>query len=250
MKTSREYLEALAFPQPFENRHQFSKTNPEKTMARQYAHITMRIISKSSRYYLFSITMLILLLLNLYAVKALIIFGSPILFSIALFVEVILIGILIYSLVRSLATPKNIVTSLALSIWGGLATNDYIKKINKSQLPLLVWLRRRIKRDSPFGLPLTITLLIAVFFLANFLNVLIAVSSKGSLTHIDTRVLNLIPSIRTPAQTTFFRVVTTLTNIETTILLVVTMTAILWHKHQRLLAGLVLVVATGEESAT
>ncbi len=219
-------------------------------MARQYADNAMKTISKPTKYYVLSITTLILLLLNLYAVKALIIFGSPILFALALLVEVILIGILIYSLLRSLTTPENIVKSLTLSIWGGLATNNYIKKLSESNSRLLIWSRRRVKRDSPYGLALTATLLIAAFFLVNFLSVLIAVSSKGSLTHIDTRVLNLIPSIRTPLQTTFFQVATTLANTETAMLLIITMTVILWCKHQRLLAGMVVVVAAGEESVT
>ena len=210
----------------------------------------MKIIPRPTRYYVLSITTLILLLLNLYAVKALIIFGSPILFALALLVEVILIGVFIYSLLRSLASPESVVKSLALSIRDGLATNDYIKKLSKSKSPLLIWMKRRIKRNSPYGLALTLTLLIAVFFLVNFLTLLFAVSSKGSLTHVDTRVLNLIPSIRTPTQTTFFRVVTTFANVETFILLIVTMAVLLWRKHQRLLAGIVVGVAAGEESVT
>lgn len=210
----------------------------------------MKSIPKPAFYYVLSATTLILLSLNLYAVRVLIIFGSPILFALALLVEVILVGVLIYSLLRSLAAPKNIVRSLALSIWGGLATNDYIKKLSKSKSPLLIWLKRRVKRDSPYGLPLTTTLLIAVFFLVNFLSVLVTVSSKGSLTQVDTRVLNLIPSIRTPTQTSFFRVITTLANIQTALFLIATMTGILWRKHQRFLAGFVIVAMIGEESFT
>ena len=171
-------------------------------------------------------------------------------FALALLVEVILIGVVIYSLLRSLATPENIVKSLTLSIWGGLVANDYIRKLSESNSRLLIWSKRRVKRDSPYGLALTTTLLIAAFFLVNFLSVLFAVSSKGSLTHIDTRVLNLIPSIRTPSQTTFFRLVTTLANTETAMLLVITMIVVLWRKQQRLLACMVVVVTAGEEGVT
>lgn len=210
----------------------------------------MKIFTKPSRYYVLSLTTLILLILNLYSAKALIIFGSPILFSFALLIEVILISVFIYSLLRSLATPENVLKSLALSIWGGLATNDYIKQLSKSKSSILIWMKRRIKRSNPYGLALTLTLIVAVFFLANFLILLFTVSARGPLTHVDTRVLNLIPSIRTPTQTTFFRLVTTFANVETLILLIIIMVALLWRKHQRLLAGIVVFVAASEESVT
>lgn len=210
----------------------------------------MKTAIRPIKYYSISIITFILLILNVYAAKALIIFGSPVLFAAALLLEVILIGLFIYSLLRLLTVPKTIVRSLVLSIWGGLATNDYVKKIGKSKSPIVVWFRRRLKTDSPYGLPLTITLLVASFFLINFISVMLNVLSKGSFTHVDIRVLNLIPSIRTPIQTSFFRAITTLANTETAILLIVTTSAILWRKHQKLLAGLVIFVATGEESIT
>lgn len=210
----------------------------------------MKTTTKPTKYYLISIATLILLVLNLYTTKALIIFGSPILFAFALLAEVVLGCVFLYSLVRSLATPENIIKSLVVSIWGGLANNDYVKKLNKSKSPLLTWVKRRLKRNSPYGLALTITLLVAAFFLVNFLSVLITVSSKGSLTYVDTRVLNLMPSVRTPTQTAFFRVVTTLANTEAAILQMVVAAAVLWRKHQRLLAGLVIVVTGGEEVLT
>ena len=210
----------------------------------------MKTAKKSRKYYVIALVSLILLILNVYAVKALIIFGSPILFATALFIEVVLAILFLYSTIRTLLGPENIIKSLLQSIWGGLASNDYVKKLSTSKSPILAWGRSRFKRASPYGLPLTITLLIALFFLVNFLNVLISVTSKGSLTHIDVRILNLIPTIRTPVQTTFFRIITTLANTETAILLLVTIAALLWRKKQRLLAGLILFVGAGEESVT
>lgn len=210
----------------------------------------MKTIPKLTRYYVLSTATLIFLLLNLYAVKVFIIFGSPILFSLALLIEVILIGIFVYSLLRLFATQENIIKSLALSIWNGLAANDYIKKLAKSKSPFFIWMKQRIKRNSPYGLILTFTLFIAAFFLVNFLTLLFTVSSKSPLTQVDARVLNLIPSIRTPTQTTFFRVVTAFANVETLILLILMMAVLLWRKHQRLLAAIVVGVAVGEESVT
>lgn len=210
----------------------------------------MKKVLKLDKYYLMSSVTLILLVLNVYAVKALVIFGSPILFALALLLETILLGIFIYSFVRTLTTPGNIVWSLLVSIWGGLASNDYVRKLRQSKSPLFRWLRRRLKRGNPYGLPLTITLGIALFFFVNFLGVLITVTSKGSLARVDIRVLNLMPSIRTPLQTNFFRIATNLANTETAILLIVATAAILWRNKQRLLAGLVIFIAAGEEAVT
>lgn len=197
-----------------------------------------------------TVATVILLTLNLYAAKALVIFGSPMLFAVALLVEIVLLGVFLYSSIRSLTTPENILKSLALSVWGGLKTNEYVKLLSKSKSPLLMWGSRRLTKNNRYGLPLTITFFIVAFFLANFLSVLITVVSKGSLTQIDTRVLNLMPSIRTPMQTTFFRVVTTLANTQTIILLIIITVAVLWRKNQRLLVGLVIAAAAGEETIT
>ena len=97
----------------------------------------MESVSKPTKYYFTTVATVILLALNLYATKALLIFGSPMLFAIALLVEVILLGVFLYSLIRSLTTPGNILKSLAVSVWGGLTTNDYVKQLSKSKSPLL-----------------------------------------------------------------------------------------------------------------
>ena len=192
----------------------------------------------------------ILLALNLYATKAWLVLGSPMLFALAVLVELVLLGIFLYSVIRSLTTPGNIVKSLVLSAWSGLSTNDYVKQFRKSKSPLLIWARRRLKRDSPYGFSLTLTFLVVAILLFNFLGVLLTVVSKGALTQIDTRVLNLIPSIRTPLQTSFFQVVTTLANTQTTLSLLIPVAIILWRKNHHLLALLGFVVTAGEETVT
>jgi len=200
---------------------------------------------KLNRYKLFTLGWLILLILNLYAAKALEEFGSPLLFALALLVEIVLMGFFSYGLIRSLATPESILKSLLVSAGQGLATNVYIKKLGKS--PLLLWLRRRLRKDSPYGLPLTLTLLITALLLISFIGVLNSVVSRDVFTQTDTRVLNLMPSIRTPTQTTFFRFITFLANTQTAILLTLTTAAIFWRKRQKLLAALVIFVAGAEE---
>ncbi|HEY4964202.1 MAG TPA: phosphatase PAP2 family protein, partial [Candidatus Saccharimonadales bacterium] len=210
----------------------------------------MKTVSRPTKYYLTSLATVILLALNLYMTKVFVVLGSPMLFAIALLVEIVLLVVFLYNVIRALATPEKIIKSLVESAWGGLKTNDYVKQLSKSKSPLLNWGRRRFRRHNPYGLPLTITLLIAAIFLVNFINLLITVTSKGSLTQIDTRVLNLMPSIRTPIQTSLLRIVTTLANTQTAILLVAAMATLLWRKHQRLFAALVIVLAVGEEIIT
>lgn len=210
----------------------------------------MKSTSKPAKYYLMAFGAVFLLALNLYATKALIVFGSPMLFATALLVEVVLLGVLLYSLIRSLNTPSNILKSLVLSAWSGLKTNEYVKQLSKSKSPFLIWGRNRLKKNRPSGLPLTIVFLIVAFFLVNFLSLLITVVSKGPFTQIDTRVLNLMPSIRTPIQTSFFRAVTTLANTQTSVVLLIAVVTIFWRKHHRLLAGLGTIVALGAETIT
>ena len=193
---------------------------------------------------------LILLPLNFYAAKVLVIFGSPTLFGLSLLLAAILVGVFSYSFLRAMATPIKIVNSLFISAWEGLAKNEYVQRMVESRLPVLLWLKRRLARNSPYGLPLSFTLFVAFFFLINFLSVLVTVSTNGALTHVDTRILNLVPSLRTPVQTSFFQIVTALANKETAIFIVVLTALALLRNHQRFLSGLFICVAGTEEMLT
>ncbi len=210
----------------------------------------MRSVSTPKKYYFATLTTVILLALNLYATKAMLIFGSPMLFALALLIEFALLGVFLYNVTRSLATPGRVAKSLAFSAWDGLKTNVYVKKVRESRSPLLAWTSRRFQVHDKYGLLLTTTALVASFFLVNFLNLLFAVTSKGPITQIDTRVLNLMPSIRTPLQTSFFRDVTTLANFQTTLLLTVAIVIALWRKRHRVLAGIFIAVVAAEELIT
>lgn len=210
----------------------------------------MRSVSTPKKYYFAALTTVILLALNFYSTKAMLVFGSPMLFALALLVEFVLLGIFLYNLARSLTTPGRVAKSLTISAWDGLKTNVYMKQIRESKSPFLPWTSRRFQVRNWYGLLLTFTILVASYFLVNFLNLLFAVTSKGSITQIDTRVLNLMPSIRTPLQTTFFRAVTTLANFQTTILLTIALVIVLWLKRHRVLAGMFIVAVTAEELIT
>ncbi len=210
----------------------------------------MRSVSTPKKYYFAALASVILLVLNVYSTKAMLVFGSPMLFALALLVEFVLFGVFLYNLARSLTTPGRVAKSLALSAWDGLKTNVYVKEIRESKSPLLAWTSRRFQVQSKYGLLLTSTILIASFFLMNFFNLLISVTSKGSITQIDRRVLNLMPNIRTPLQTSFFRVVTTLSNFQTTLLLTIAIVIVLWRKRHRVLAGIFVAAVAAEEALT
>jgi membrane-associated phospholipid phosphatase len=210
----------------------------------------MTSVDKHSKRYLLSIATVILLVLNVYAVKVLVIFGSPLLFFTALLAEIVLLIILAFSVLRLLSTPESILRSLTFSVLKGLADNHYIKGLITSNTKLALWSKKRLKRDSPYGLPLTIVLLISVYFFVNFGGVMFNVITKGSLTHVDLRILNLMPSVRTPIQTSFFRVITTLANTETAILLMLLTAWLFWRKRQKVLAIFVIIVSAGEEAVS
>ena len=210
----------------------------------------MKAAATSARYSIFTVLAALLLALNFYVTKVFVVLGSPMLFALALLGQIVLIIFFLYNLIRALATPEKIVKSLLDSMWAGLKTNPYVKNIGESNSLPLLWAGRRLKRKSPAGLPLTITIFIAFFFFFNFLSILNAVSSSSSLTQIDRRVLNLMPNIRTPLQTTLMRIVTTLANIETIIVFLLVAVALLWFRRQRVLAVVLILLAGGEESVT
>jgi len=203
---------------------------------------------KAARYYLTAAIVLILLVLNIYVVKTLVIFGSPVLFLFAIFLEIVLLGVLLYAVIRALATPENILKSLLVSLWGGLQSNDYIRKLRQSDAPFLAWTRRRFKRDSPGGLLLTGTVVVAAIPLFSFLSLLLTVVNRGSLTGVDQRILNLIPSVRTNDETIFFSIVTVLANVQSIVLLTVATVIVSWWKHQRPLAVLFAAAVAAEEA--
>ena len=210
----------------------------------------MKAAATSARYSVFSVLATLLLALNFYVTKVFVVLGSPMLFALALLGQIILIIFFLYNLIRALATPEKIVKSLLDSMWGGLKTNPYVNNIRESNSPPLLWAGRRLKRKTPTGLPLTITLFVSFFFFFNFLSILSSVSGHSSLTQIDLRVLNLMPNIRTPLQTSLMRIVTSLANIQAVIVFLLVAVALLWLKHQRVLAAVLILLAGGEESAT
>jgi membrane-associated phospholipid phosphatase len=189
----------------------------------------------------------ILIITNVYFVKSEDVFGSPLLFAFGLLNEIILIVVFAYSLVRALKTPLNILGTILVSAWEGILTNPYVKRISKNETPLYRWLNARFDHKNPFGWVLTFGVAISFLFFNSFSGILRNLWFHDPLTRIDTRVVNLMPSIRTPLQTSFFRFITFTSNTETILLLVLLSGVILWRNRQRVMAGLFVLVFIGEE---
>jgi membrane-associated phospholipid phosphatase len=184
---------------------------------------------------------------NVYLVSTVDDFASPLLFALGLVIELLLLVIFAYSFVRSLKQPLHILASVLLSAWGGMLTNPYVKRVSESKNLAKSWLKARLDRKNPFGLLLTFGVVVSLDFFINFVGILREVETHGPITRIDTRVINLMPSIRTPLQTSFFRFITFTANYEIILLLVVLVGAILWRKRQAMLAGAFVAAVIAEE---
>ncbi len=197
-----------------------------------------KLSTKTIVYGLVSIFIFILALANIYVIRVVDAFGSPLLFALGIIVELVLAITFLYYLIRALKTPLNILGSILLSAWGGILTNPHVIRLKKSKSSIYKWIVARLELKNPFGLVLTIGVVIALLFFIGFSNILQDVWFSEPLTKIDSRVINLMPSIRTPLQTSFFRFITFTANAETAILMVLLASGILWRKRQRIAAGL------------
>lgn len=192
----------------------------------------------------------LLTIANVYVVKSFDVFGSPLLFALGLVLEIILIIVYVYNVVRALKAPIHIVGSILQSAWCGMLANPYVLRFRKHKNPVIKWATSRLDDTNPYGLRLTMGIALSLLFLAGFGNILINVWFHAPLSRVDMRVLNLMPTIRTPLQTSFFRFVTFSANSETVLLLVVLAGIVLWRKRQRVMAGLFVAVLIAEEGGT
>ena len=203
--------------------------------------------SKTTEYIFLVILALLFLAANTYLVISVDAFGNPSFFALGLLFQLILLVVILYWLIRALNTPLVILVSILISAWSGALTNSYVKQFRKSKSPFSRWLIARLNYKNPSGLVLTIGLIISVFFLINFSGILLDVWFHKPLTQIDTRVINLMPSIRTSSQTAFFRFVTFTANTESILVLGALTAGILWNKRQKIAAGLFIIAIFTEE---
>lgn len=192
---------------------------------------------------------LLLILANTTLVRSVDVFGSPFFFAIGLLVELLLLVVFAYSLIRALQTPLRILGSILLSAWSGILTNPYVKRIRKTESPIYRWIAARLNPKNPYGLVLTVGVVISFIFFIGFSRISQDVWFHEPLTKIDTRVVNLMPSIRTPLQTSFFRFVTYTAELPSVLLLVLLAGGISWWKRQRLATGLLVLALIAEEGS-
>ncbi|GAC1499395.1 MAG: hypothetical protein NVS2B15_22040 [Pseudarthrobacter sp.] len=223
-------------------RHDLRQATPQHRPSSNHA--------KAGRYVLGAVSVLVLLVLNVYVVQSLSIFVSPVLFLLAIFLEFTLLGVLAYTLIRALAAPETVLRSLLMSMWGGLESNEYVLRIRQSRAPGWVWTRRRLSRARPSGLPLTATVVVAAFPLCSFVGLTLSVVNKGPFSSVDQRILNMMPVVRSDGETSFFSVATVLANGQSIALLTVVAAAVLWWKRQRAVAVTFLAAAAGQEVLT
>ncbi len=202
---------------------------------------------KLRAYLVLSALAIILSAINLYLAKTWDVFGSPALFAMAILLQLILALTFIHSLVVILWKPLQIVGSILVSAWDGIQKNSYIRTILRSKSPVVSWLRRRFDIASPTGPGLTVAIAIALAWLMGFAGITRQVLLKEVLTRIDTRVINLVPSTRPSAQTSFFSIITFLANWQTMIVLTALFGWVLWRCGQKYLAALLPAVFVAEE---
>lgn len=176
------------------------------------------------------------------------IFGSPFFFVMGLVAELIILAGIVYNLYRILKSPMIVAYSLAKSVWRGVRTNEYVRALVKRESPVVNWLRARFDHQKPTGWLLTKGVLGATGFLYGFTGILQDVIFHDPLTKFDTRVVNMVPFVRTPMITGIFRFFTMTCNYQSVILLTVLVVLLLWSRKKRVAAELFLLAVAVEES--
>ncbi len=189
-----------------------------------------------------------LLLANALAVRELDVFGMPLIFALAVLIELLLFLLFLYELAKVFQTPLKILWSLIKSAWNGVRHNDFFLQAENKYPKLARFIGERFEMKKATGLMLTVGVVLGGFFFGLFLGITQDVVFKDPLVRVDQRILNLMPSIRTPEQTVFFSFVTFLANWQSVLLASLLTLFILLRKKQfftiRLFLG-VLIAAEG-----
>lgn len=190
---------------------------------------------------------LVLVVVFFYAVRTLTLFVSPMLFLAAVFLEAVFITVFVFALIRALTLPGKVLRSLGASAWEGLGSNAYVLRARTGDSVWARWLWDRFRKDTPTGIWLTATVVIAAWPLVSFLGVAVTVLNGGVLKQVDERIANLMPAVRTPGETAFFTAATMLVNWQSLTVLTVAAAALLWWRRRRFLAAVVVGAVLGQE---
>lgn len=145
------------------------------------------------------------------------IFENPILLASTILIESSLILLFLYESVLTFLSPLTILRSFIISVWKNIINNKTYLQSKEKHPILFKCISERFSLKKPTGLLLTIGTIIAIFFLSLFLEIAWNVFFKGTFISIDYHVLNLIPSVRSNGQTSFFRFITFMGNWQSVI---------------------------------
>src|SRR6266571_271380 len=116
---------------------------------------------KAISYAVLALVSLLLAILNVYAIMSFDVFGLPIVFALALSIELLLIISFIYLGIASLEKPLRIVGSILKSAWQGAISNAHIVKLRKSESRWLHVLKQIIRLERSLGIGLSTGLVVA-----------------------------------------------------------------------------------------
>ncbi len=140
--------------------------------------------------------------------------------------------VFLYNLVFLLKEPFKIIASILTSAWKGIRKNQYVEKSERKYPSIFDWFSRRLSLNHPDGLILTTGVIISLFSLIGFLEIVQDLLFKEVLIGVDQRIVNLIPNIRTQHLTSFFSFITFLVNAPTIIVLTLLILIVFFMRRQ------------------
>ncbi|QCB96809.1 phosphatase PAP2 family protein [Arthrobacter sp. PAMC25564] len=208
---------------------------------------------RTRRYAAALAAVIVLTVLNAYALNTFDVVGIPFIFATALGVQLLLLIFFAFSLVMVLLTPLKITLSILISAWQGVLTNLYVVSLRRRYPRLTRWVGQRFSRDRPQGLILTAGIAAAATSMLLFANITRAVVLRTSFAGLDERILNLVPHIHSPDQNAVFSVLTFAAGPTSFTVFLIVLTVTSWRSQQRwlpvLFAGAFLVSVAGQTLA-
>ena len=160
--------------------------------------------NRTLRYSVVLAATVLLTVLNGFLLRTFDVVGVPAIFVLSLLLQFLLVILLIFSLVFVLRTPVRVVWSIVISAVRGIQGNEYVQRVMQRFPSLAGWIQQRFSTSHPTGLLLTLAICAVAVLVNLFANVTPAVVSRSVYAGVDRRVVNLMPNIRTPEESSFF----------------------------------------------
>lgn len=147
-------------------------------------------------------------------------------------------------------TIVSLLRSLAVSLRSAVAHDTEVRRLQKQHAGLFNWLRARVAHERFTGLPLTVAVIMVVYYGLLFAGIAEDVITADVTTLFDIRLANLLADLRTPAGIRFFTAVTVWGNTQMVLAAVAAGMAMLliWRRYWEALAFFVTVF--GAEATT